>query len=762
MGADTEGMWEAATPRFRIAPPTLLDRDLAHPIVDNRGLFVIHAVLLHTGKVLCFCGHAEDMYYAPVAYLYNPRDPATTLLRAVPMPARTDLFCCHFVQMADGRILIVGGSQQDNTAPGTDPDWVYRGSHGGKYIAVFDPVSETFSPPPLPQLAFGRWYPTAVLLGDGRTVVLSGRREQESFDSGNPYQIADAVEIISARGDRVSTLTNVGPPARLPIYPGVHLAPDGKLYTTHTNWGQEIPEPPGQRLTITGTQASWTALANPAPQMHHDMREEGMSVPLPATLPRTASQGRYLVVGGGRAMGRNFAHPPITGAMAALGGNGRAIYTGHHPSADTRSAAILDTTVDPPAWTVPVGPGLREPRVNGHCVLLPDATVAVMGGHNAYKWYASANASPADTHARTTPSLTVELYRHGHGFSPGAAMTFPRMYHAAALLLPDGRVWIAGGADPNEHEPWLDYPVGWNGRRYDDRTDAGPAPAPPPGPRKNNQAGAGAALNRKDYQIYRPPYLCKGLPQPVIAAVSPGMQVAYGATFRITTPQAASIRQVAIMRPGAVTHHTDTEQRYIELGFLAPAGNDIAATMVPASESNLVTPGYYMLWIIDEHGIPCANARFIHVVFPPPAPSPAQPPRRRSGPCIIATVALGSAAAPDVVFLRNARDDLARAGTTGRRFITLVSRCYEAFSPAVARWLRQRPRWRAATRDVLVRPGAACIRQAHAFAAWLPWPSVRTGTLIALLCVLGMVTLLAAPVVAAAIAIHAALGGNDG
>jgi hypothetical protein len=740
MAADTEGQWEPAQV-FLIDPTLLRDpyapNDASRMVHDSRGLFVVHAILLHTGKILCFCGHVEAMFYAPVVYLYDPTVPTTAKLKAVPMPKGTDLFCCHYVQLYDGRILIIGGSQQDTPNPSQR---VYHGSNGATTITVFDPVSETFvSGPPGLQLTQGRWYPTVVLLADGRALAISGRRE-----AGVTPNIADTVEAISPRADACVTLS--GGPLALPIYPGIHLSPDGRLYTTHTTWGQEIAEPLGQRLEVTATQATWTPLPLPASQPAHPQREEGMSVPLPVTLPYPQKKGgRYLVVSGGQARGVSRAAPHGAGAMAALGGVANAVFTAQGGGADTRSVEILDATVDPPTWTVAPGTPLALPRVNGHCVLLPDATVLVLGGHDAYKWQAKANV-PGGGDPVTTPSLPVEIYSPGSGFTTGASMKSPRMYHAAALLLPDGRVWIAGGADPNENEPPVTYPTGWRGRMFS---------GGPPGPHLNGQPGT--ALNRKDYEIYRPPYLCKGLPQPEITGIGPSMQVQYGATFTITTPQAATIAKVAIMRPGAVTHHTDTEQRYIELAKAPPSGTTLTVTMLPATDASLVTPGYYMVWIIDNAGIPCKQAWFIQVSYPPPWPPRAAAPKKK-GLCIVATVTMGSPEAPLVRHLQELRARIAADGPAGRVFIAAVNGGYYSFSPRLAARLQRSPHLSRAVREVLVIPGAGCIRAAERLSGRVAHPGRRSALLITLLVGEGLVTAAASPLIVLAAAVHAASG----
>ena len=201
---------------------------------DDRDLFVIHAALLRNGKVLWFSGHAETMHYATVSFVF---DPDTLLLHRVPFPGGMDLFCCHFVQLEDGRLLTVGGS---------DPDFAAHSSRGARNIVLFEPLTA----PPFgrwvttgKQLLQGRWYPTAVALGDGRVLVFSGRlrvrfvRTRRTQTRTSP----SCVEVLSPPDFTPRHLT--GADFQLPLYPGLHLAPDGRIYYTHTNWGQQIIEP---------------------------------------------------------------------------------------------------------------------------------------------------------------------------------------------------------------------------------------------------------------------------------------------------------------------------------------------------------------------------------------------------------------------------------------------------------------------------------------------------------------------------------------
>ena len=90
------------------------------------------------------------------------------------------------------------------------------------------------------------------------------------------------------------------------------------------------------------------------------------------------------------------------------------------------------------------------------------------------------------------------------------------------------------------------------------------------------------------------------------------------------------------MRPGAATHHTDSEQRYVPLTFTR-AGNDLTVTMLPQTQNSVAPPGYYMLWIVDNQQRPCNRAEFVQIPGPPRPPAPSS-----SWPCIVATVAMGS------------------------------------------------------------------------------------------------------------------------
>ena len=99
-------------------------------------------------------------------------------------------------------------------------------------------------------------------------------------------------------------------------------------------------------------------------------------------------------------------------------------------------------------------------------------------------------------------------------------------------------------------------------------------------------------------QIFSPPYLFKG-PRPTITS-SPSL-VQYGSNFQVSTPDAASITSVSLIRPAAVTHSFDESSRRVSLSFTA--SNGTLNVQAPANGGD-APPGPYMLFIVNSNGVP--------------------------------------------------------------------------------------------------------------------------------------------------------------
>jgi hypothetical protein len=212
-------------------------------------------------------------------------------------------------------------------------------------------------------------------------------------------------------------------------------------------------------------------------------------------------------------------------------------------STGTPRTAVIDMTSAAPAWTETAPMAFARRRHN--LVILADGEVMAVGG-----------TAQGDDASQAV--LAGEIWNPAtQQWTTVASMSEPRMFHSAAVLLPDGRVLAAGG------EP----------------TTAGP-------------------VTTRHGQVYSPPYLFKG-PRPAIAAAPD--HVDYGAPFTISTPDAAGIATVALIRPSAVIHGNNMDQRYVPLAFTAGDGT-LTATAPP--DGATAPPGWYMLVIDSAAGVP--------------------------------------------------------------------------------------------------------------------------------------------------------------
>jgi hypothetical protein len=210
-------------------------------------------------------------------------------------------------------------------------------------------------------------------------------------------------------------------------------------------------------------------------------------------------------------------------------------------------------------------------RAYGNTVLLPDKTMVTIGGGAGRATDAMDGTSWTNG---DDPALkTVELYDPRTGkWRVGPSERRFRTYHSIALLLPDGSVLSAGD---DLHED----------RARPDDTWIGSA------------------------EIYRPPYLFKGA-RPTIAAAPAA--VTERQAFAVSTPDEESIDHAVLMAPSATTHGADMTQRYVRLRITGRAGGR-GVTLAGPANSNVVPPGYYMLFLINAHNVPSV-ARWVRVL----------------------------------------------------------------------------------------------------------------------------------------------------
>ena len=439
-------------------------------------------------------------------------------------PFTTQIVAVHAHLLPNGKVMFWPGDEGEEGSEGTtfdDP-------------RIWDPNSETFKTVKPSHNLFCSGH---AFLADGRLLVTGGHRalneglpDASSFDhctdlwtalkamnegrwyptnttltngdilvvSGavmnEPFKVNELPQVWDIELDNWRDLENAT--FQWQLYPFMFLAPNGQVF----NAG---PNPDTQYVDTSGT-----GKITPGP-VSSRFRSDGSAV--------MYDDGKILIVGGS-----DGADPP------------------------TNTAEVINLNASNSQWVQIES--MASPRKYHNATILADGTVLVTGGTSSAEFN---NASEA--------VLAAELWDpQTDKWTPLAEMQIQRVYHSIALLLPDARVFVAGGGQPSP-------------------TDH---------------------ANNKDAQIFSPPYLFQG-PRPKITS-APGW-VPYNHTFFVQTPDANSIDKVNWIRLSSVTHAFNQNQRINRLNFEKVSGGVNVTTPFSA---NLAPPGHYMLFILNDQGVP--------------------------------------------------------------------------------------------------------------------------------------------------------------
>ena len=193
----------------------------------------------------------------------------------------------------------------------------------------------------------------------------------------------------------------------------------------------------------------------------------------------------------------------------------------------------------------------------------------------------------------------------------GPSTAFPDGQHrslCSAVLLPDGNVFLCGGIQT------INSPCAM----YNPISDSWSAMAALPSIRDYHSVAillpSGqvmmAGWQNTQIEIYSPPYLF-GTARPVITTF-PAL-VHHGQTFIIESPDAPSISKVVLVRPMAITHQTDGEQRVLEMPLTHDPANPTQLSLIAPHGGHphaFAPKGYYMLFAIKSDGVP-SEGKFI-------------------------------------------------------------------------------------------------------------------------------------------------------
>ncbi len=269
----------------------------------------------------------------------------------------------------------------------------------------------------------------------------------------------------------------------------------------------------------------------------------------------------------------------------------------HVEQPPTATAEIIDLTQPSPTWQNIAS--MNEARLEINGVLLPDGNVIVVGGNQGQ--YGTVQKSPE----LYNPDTNTWTYMATHQNERG--------YHSTSVLLPDGRVISSGG------------------------TIAGDPVDP----------------FAKQFDIWSPYYLFKS-PRPVINTLNTTAN--YGQQLTMTYSSANPVTNVVIRRPGSATHSFYYDQISVPVNL--DSDNGSTATFTVTSNSNIFPPGYYLVFLMNNDGVPSV-AKWLQIgagggsETDPPTPNPATfsaPPSALSDTQITMTATVASDATPPVEY----------------------------------------------------------------------------------------------------------------
>ncbi|MFF1380348.1 galactose oxidase-like domain-containing protein [Streptomyces sp. NPDC058308] len=583
----------------------------------------IHAALLHTGKVLIVAGSGnEQKKFDAGSFDTVLWDPKNDTFKKIDTPE--DFFCSGHAQLPDGRLLVAGGTARYELLDGEveragggmrvkneNPDkpvtlkkgTTFRSPSGVEYVSKFDVVVPkakrgfeiTYSKSGVMQpwktkvkASEARVFVEAVEGGAQSVTEKSAQYEIEGLtgeEADNTYGIAEKIDMEKQDFQGIKAAYEFDPKAEkyLPVdpmkkarwYPTLVGLKDGKVLAVSGLDDVGVIDPGDNEIYDPKTK-KWTdgpkryfptypalfltkggKLFYPASNAGYGPAEKGREPGL-----WDLETNKFEKVPGLEDMDQtetsaSMLLPPAQDQKVMIMGGGG---VGESDKA-TRRTAVIDLKEENPTFRT--GPELPQGTRYLNSVLMPDDSVFTSNGSGDYRGRSGSNI------------LKAQFYDpKANAFRAAASPKVGRNYHSEALLLPDGRV-ATFGSDP----------------LYD------------------NEQNTKLGHFEQRMEIFTPPALHKGGQVRPVLGEGPEQLAADGrATFRTEHPE--NLASARLMRPSAVTHTTDVEQRSIALGL--SKGRGTVTVDVPQGDTALVPPGWYMLFVTDKDGT-SSEAKWIHV-----------------------------------------------------------------------------------------------------------------------------------------------------
>lgn len=479
------------------------------------------------------------------------------------LPFNAPVRAIHAVLLDNGDVLMIAGS-------GNDPGYFAAGSFES---AVYNPTAGTFTVIPTPSDMFCAGH---VELPNGDVLILGGNKAYPAADGSHGYE-----------GLNTSYIFN---PATM-AYEQVNNLTDGHWYPSATELGN------GDVISLGGLRADSTGSVTAEYFSYSQMQW----LPLSQVNQTWSFWGLYPAM--------------------ILMENGDLFYTGSHVFGDniTPDASIYNYQAN----TISAVSGLQNPDMTDQSmsVLLPPAQnqeVLTAGGGNVDTTNPAVDTtdlidlSAADPTYTPGPTLPQGTLSDGSTEPAGEG----KMY-VSLVDLPNGKVLETGGGLIDREEPVYEASI------YDPIANTFSEVADDPVPRTyhssafllpdgrvmavGNNPGDGSFDMR--ISVYTPSYLYDG-PRPQITSIA-NTEWTYGSAQQITVDSAdGAVTSAELIRPAAVTHSSDPNQRYVDLPITVGSNGTLSLNVT--DNDDIAPPGYYMLFVQNAAGVP-SIAQWVHL-----------------------------------------------------------------------------------------------------------------------------------------------------
>jgi len=278
------------------------------------------------------------------------------------------------------------------------------------------------------KLAEHRWYPTTQLLADGRVLVVGVKQADRNQRMGEKHTFTGVLTPTQLVASSMCPSWRDTLPYNL--YPIIHLLPNGQVFMSAGN--KYVLFDTAKNEVVPGNYPDLQSVNENGVVVQHLYPLTGTSAMFPLH-PLRNWEPEVMICGG-----------PAQGL-----GRGRGIRT---LGVTTGASGILPLSANP-QW---VEEAMRLPRVLPLSALLPDGSLFIHGG--AQEGFAGI---PNEAHkAVLTPELYDTFNKKWRTGDMGVSR-IPRVYHASAVLIHDGTVFLSGS---NPHQDGIqvmgdDYPT---------------------------------------------------------------------------------------------------------------------------------------------------------------------------------------------------------------------------------------------------------------------------------------------------------------